>query len=117
VDARPICLLVLTILATGLKLNPKRNCANIYIFLWSHSARACTRTVFKEWWTSNSPDFNPLDYRIRKAMFTAFWKLHPKSKTASGLKVTMEKIRDRDNLSQVQSFRKVLRVHEVLVAA
>ena len=69
----------------------------------AHAARAtqnwleinCPDLTDKDQWPPNSPDLNPLDYHVWGAMLEAYHKRHPKPKTITELKETLQAIWDR----------------------
>ena len=68
----------------------------------AHTARAtqnwlqtnCPDFIAKDQWPPNSPDLNPLDYHVRRAMLEAYHKHHPKLKTIAELKEVLQVIWD-----------------------
>jgi len=67
---------------------------NFYILLQDWLRVSRTDFIAKDQWPSKSPDLNPLDYHVWGAMLQAFHKLHPKPKTITELKNTLQQIWD-----------------------
>jgi len=57
-------------------------------------ATNCSDFIGKDEWPPNSPDFNPLDYRVWGAMFERYKTFQPKPKTIDELKKVLQTIWD-----------------------
>jgi len=81
---------------------------------WLSAAVACmqltVQTLLTDSWPPNSPDMNPLDYRVWGSMLQNFWHLNPQPKDIRELKSALVKIWDAIYKS-ITHFRKRLQAY------